>query len=257
MFALFSSDTSAGEVRIFGLVYILLKRMSTLGQSRPQENENEAVDSPGGDAVETGLCEERKETVVEQAVGEAMPEESSVEGSALELDDKGSLLKALEEAQAKALENHDRYLRAVADLENFRKRVVREKDHLLRFGMASFLEDFLPVMDNLMLGLDTARRHPEAKPVTDGFAMVLSQLEGILKDNDVTPIDPEGEPFDPNLHHCVQQVASEEVDEGTVMTVARKGYLLHNRLLRPATVVVSTGPKDGSEPEPVRDGETN
>ena len=231
--------------------------MSTLEKSPAEENEGEAVHSLEGDANELGSREEREETAVENTAGDATPEELSAAGSRLELDDTGSLLKALEEAQAKALEDHDRYLRAVAEQENYRKRVVREKEHLRKYGTASFLEDFLPVLDNLMLGLDTARRHPEAKPVTDGLAMVLSQLEGVLKDNGVTSIDPEGEPFDPNLHDCVQQVASDEVEEGKVMAVARKGYRLHDRLLRPATVVVSTGPKDSSEPGPAGDGETN
>ena len=100
-----------------------------------------------------------------------------------ELNDEGSgnpLLRELEKAQAKAEENNDRYLRAVADLENYRKRMIREKEELRKYGAAPFIEDLMPAIDNLALGLAAAENHPEAKPVTKGFALVITQIKEIL-----------------------------------------------------------------------------
>ena len=218
--------------------------MSTLNQSQAEEHEEEVLD-PSAKAVNNpALNEEDEAPAGEDAAGHGALEDPATDESVEEGNELGSLLKTLEEAQINASENRDRYLRSVAEHENFRKRVVREKEQLLKYGMGSFVEDLLPALDSLVLGLETARRHPEAKAVTDGFAMVLSQLEGVLKANEVIPIEPEGETFDPNLHDCVQQIASDEVEEEKVLTVIRKGYRLHDRLLRPATVVVSTGSED-------------
>ena len=161
-------------------------------------------------------------------------------------DFHGELLKKLDEAQAEARENQDRYLRAVAEQENFRKRVVRDKEQLRKYGAALLLEDMLPILDSLARGLELAGKHPEAKPVADGFSMIFSQLQSLLKQHGVIEINPQGEKFDPHFHEAVAHHASEEVEEGKVMAVTRMGYRLHDRLSRPASVVVSSG---GSKPE--------
>lgn len=167
-------------------------------------------------------------------------------GNATELDPielEKELMAKIDEAEAKAAVAQDNLLRTIADLENFRKRALREKEELRKYGPASFVEDLLPVIDNLQLGLDSAQQHhPEAKGITDGFAMVVTQLQSVLGQNGVHTIEPKaGDAFDHNLHEAVSQLPSEDVEEGAVLALTRKGYKLHERLLRPAGVVVSSG----------------
>lgn len=146
--------------------------------------------------------------------------------------------------------NYDRYLRAVADLENFRRRTVREKDELRQFATSRVLEDLLPVMDNLGLGL-TAAKQPGADVATlaDGVEMVLNQLKSALGTHGLKEISPLGQSFDANFHESLSAQPSATVPEGNVVTVVRTGYSLNGRLLRPASVIVSSGPgkKDGAK----------
>lgn len=150
---------------------------------------------------------------------------------------------ALAAAKKEAADNYDRYLRAVADLENFRRRTVREKDELRQFAASGVLEDLLPVMDNLGLAI-LAAKQPKAdvSSLTGGVEMVLSQLKSALTNHGLKEINPAKEAFDPNLHEAISMQASTDVAEGTVLTVVRTGYSLNGRLLRPASVVVSSGP---------------
>lgn len=149
---------------------------------------------------------------------------------------------ALANARQEAAAAQDRYLRALADLENFRRRSVREKDELRAFAAARVVEDLLPVMDNLALGL-TAARMPNATlaSMIDGIGMVATQLKSALSNHGLQEINPAGVAFDPNLHEAISQQPSADVPEGHVLQVIRIGYSLNGRLLRPATVVVSAG----------------
>jgi len=153
----------------------------------------------------------------------------------------------LEQARQEARENHERYLRALADLENYRRRAVREKEEVRRYALSSFLEEFTSILDNLYLGMDAASKHPETKGMVDGFSMVLQQMTGLLNQHGLEEVIPDGEEFDPNLHDCLSQQPSEEYSEGTILQVIRRGYKLNGRLLRPAAVVVSSGPAKESE----------
>lgn len=159
-------------------------------------------------------------------------------------DAAGALLAQLEAAQAEAAKFKDQYMRSMADLDNFRRRAAREKDDLRRAATASLLEDLAPALDNLRLGLQSAiQAHPEAKAVIDGFQLVAGQLRGVLAQHGFKEIDPVGQPFDPKFHESVSQQPSAEVPEGHVLQVLRPGYLLHDRLIRAASVVVSAGKK--------------
>lgn len=145
-------------------------------------------------------------------------------------------------AKKEAAENYDRYLRAVADLENFRRRTTREKEELRQFAAARVLEDLMPVMDNLALALKAARQPgAELGALVGGVDMVLTQLKTALANHGLKEIDPAGQNFDANFHEAVSTLPSPEVPEGHVLTVVRTGYSLNGRLLRPATVVVSSG----------------
>ena len=135
----------------------------------------------------------------------------------------------------------DLALRSQADFENFRKRAAREKDDAVKFANASFLERLIPILDNFELGLNAARAGAENSPILMGMDMVAKQLTDFLLGSGVEPVNGEGQVFDPNLHEAVAQEASATVPEGTVVRQLRRGYKLRERLLRPATVVVSKG----------------
>lgn len=136
----------------------------------------------------------------------------------------------------------DLALRTQADFENFRKRAAREKEDAVKFANAGFLERLIPILDNFELGLNAARASAENSPILAGMDMVAKQLNDFLVSSGVEPILGEGQTFDPNLHEAVAQEASETVADGVVLRQLRKGFKLRERLLRPATVVVSKGP---------------
>jgi molecular chaperone GrpE len=146
-------------------------------------------------------------------------------------------------ARAEAAAAQERYLRSIADLENFRKRVVREKDELRQFAAANVVEDLIPILDNLGLGLAAAKQQSgDAKSIADGIAMVLEQFKGALGRHGLKEINPVGAAFDPHQHDCIAHQPDEKVPEEKVISVVRLGYSLNGRLVRPASVIVSSGP---------------
>jgi molecular chaperone GrpE len=153
-----------------------------------------------------------------------------------------SLEQQLDEAKKAAAKSHDHYVRAMADLENFRRRTVREKDELRQYAAGRVLEDLLPVIDNLSLGIAAAKApNADLKNLVGGIDMVLGQLKASLSGHGLKEISPAGEKFDPNLHESIASQPSDTVAEGLVLQVVRTGYSLNGRLLRPASVVVSNG----------------
>lgn len=156
--------------------------------------------------------------------------------------DAGAAADPLAAAKKEAAENHDRYLRAAADLDNFRRRTVREKDELRLYAASRLLEDLLPALDNLALGLDAARQ-PKAdlKTLAGGVELVQQQLKAALAAHGLKEINPIGEAFDPHQHEAISHLPSADVAAEHVLKVVRTGYILNGRLLRPASVVVSSG----------------
>ncbi|HXA28172.1 MAG TPA: nucleotide exchange factor GrpE [Candidatus Angelobacter sp.] len=141
----------------------------------------------------------------------------------------GELRRALEERDAK-------YLRLAADFENFRRRAAQESIDRSRYGAETAAVSLLPVLDNLQRAIQHA---PEGDPMVDGVRMVARQFEDALRSIGVTPIDAEGQPFDPALHEAIGGEESPEVDRDTVVAVLQPGYRLHDRVLRPALVRVA------------------
>jgi len=154
-------------------------------------------------------------------------------------------VKELEEAlAAKGMEsatNWDKFLRERADLENYRKRVQKEKEEILKYGNESFILEMLPAVDNL----ERAISHAEGdSAVIEGVRLTLSMLLGTLKKFGVTPLESApGTPFDPAQHQAMAQVESADQEPGTVVAEFQKGYTLNERLLRPAMVTVAIAPK--------------
>lgn len=147
----------------------------------------------------------------------------------------------LEKAEKEAAEMKMRWLRSVADLENYRKRIAREKQDIIRNAAANVIESLLPVLDNMKLGLQAAENHPDAKDVVAGFKMVDDQLKSSLREQGLEELIPDGETFDPSLHECISQQVSEDVEEGKVIKTVRAGYRLNDKLIRAANVTVSSG----------------
>lgn len=170
---------------------------------------------------------------------EAIEEEASPDDG--KSDEVSELLRKLDEVTAEAQAHRNDYLRAVADLDNYRKRALREKDEARLRAEGAVLEDCLPVLDNFRLGLQAARQHEAGKAFAEGFAMVLSQFESLLRQHGVEELAPYGEPFDPNLHESVAHLPNDDIAEGHVSEVQRVGYKHRDRLLRAAVVVVSSG----------------
>lgn len=162
--------------------------------------------------------------------------------AAAETGTQASEESLLKQVQADLDRFRDLALRSQADFENFRKRALREKEDAVKYANASFLEKLIPILDNFELGLNAARASSEESPILAGMDMVAKQLTDFLLGSGVEPVNGEGVAFDPNLHEAVAQEESADVPEGIIIRQLRRGYKLRDRLLRPATVVVSKGP---------------
>lgn len=194
------------------------------------KNDTEEKTSPETDAEATAA--DNVEEIAEET--EATASEAS-EGT-------GDLLEQITKLQDEVGQHKDRYLRSVADMENLRKRMARDKEDIRRRATASLIEDLLPALDNMQMGLSSADQHPEAKEIAKGFEMVSAQIKQILQSHGLDPIEPAaGEAFDPHIHESVALQPHDEIEEQHVISLMRVGYKLNDNLLRPASVVVSSG----------------
>ena len=185
-----------------------------------------------------------EQPVTPEVVG--APEEESAEGAAAASPDDAALKElegALEASRDEARRNYDSYLRAVADLENYRKRAQREKEELSRYGYDKVLREILPVMDNLERAVEHAKSEgADNTGLLQGVEMTLTQFGQVLEKFGVKPVAAKGEPFDPSHHEAMGQIESAEHPPNTVVQELQKGYYLHDRLLRPALVMVAKAP---------------
>lgn len=187
------------------------------------------------DVKDTAPPEETEtHTEQEQLVGADASPERTIE----------QLRQMLEEAQAEAGANHDRFLRERAELENFKKRMQREKAEALRFACEPLIRDLLPVVDNLERAVEHGTGNGQS--VLDGVRLVLKSFLDVLDRHGVKRVDAVGEPFDPSRHEAMAQVESAEHEPNRVVAQHHRGYLLHDRLLRPALVTVSRRKNNGA-----------
>jgi molecular chaperone GrpE len=159
-------------------------------------------------------------------------------------DEAARLRQQLEEAQAEGRSNYDRFLRERAELENFKKRLQREQAEALRFASAPLIRDLLPLVDNLERAIEHAP--DDGQSVLDGIRLVLKSFAEVLERHGVRRIDAVGKPFDPSHHEAMAQIESVEYEPNHVIEQHHPGYLLHDRLLRPALVTVSTRKCNGA-----------
>jgi molecular chaperone GrpE len=141
----------------------------------------------------------------------------------------------------------DMAYRSQAELDNFRKRSAREAQETRAYANGDLLRALFPILDNFDMGLEAARAESEKSMIFMGMSMVSRQLQDFLRESGVQEVEAQGKVFDPNLHEAVAQEASPSVPEGTVIRVTRRGYKLKDRLLRAASVIVSSGPTPPAE----------
>jgi len=151
----------------------------------------------------------------------------------------------LAEARAKADENWELYLRAAAELENVRKRTARDVEHAHKFALENFGRDLLAVVDSLEMGL-AAADNADAQALREGSEATCKLLKNTLERFGISELDPEGEPFDPEMHEAMSVMPSPNVEPGSVVQVIQKGYALNDRLLRPARVIVAAEAPQGA-----------
>ncbi len=149
--------------------------------------------------------------------------------------------RALADAEAKAQENWNNYLRAVAELENFRKRVTRDLENAHKFGLEKFAAELLDVRDSLELGLEAGDK-ADVRSLLAGKEATLRLLAKAFEKQGITEVNPVGAPFDPQLHEAIAMRESATGEPNTVLQVVQKGYQLNGRLLRPARVIVARAP---------------
>ncbi len=160
--------------------------------------------------------------------------------------DTAELQNALKEKTQEAEEHYERLLRLAAEMENLKKRQERERADLLQFANENLIKELLPVVDNLELALEHGRQSEAPAPLLEGLERVHQGFLTALAKFGVTPLVSVGQPFDPAFHNAVMQEEAPEVPDCAVLKELQKGYLLHNRLIRPAMVVVARNPEKKS-----------
>ncbi|WP_409422697.1 nucleotide exchange factor GrpE [Pseudaeromonas sp. ZJS20] len=157
--------------------------------------------------------------------------------------DMQALLEKLESAEAAAAEERDRAVRAVAEMENIRRRAAQDVEKAHKFALEKFVGELLPVIDNLERALEAGDQANEVlKPLLEGVELTLQAMQNSVAKFGVQAIDPQGKPFDPNQHQAMSLIENAEVAPNTVIAVMQKGYELNGRVVRPAMVMVAKAP---------------
>jgi len=166
------------------------------------------------------------------------------------------LKKNLDQQRQLAQDNYEKFLRAYAELENYKKRVEKERADNLRYGSEQLVRDLLPFIDNLQRAVEHASsgENNNPKALSEGVELTLKEFMRVLEKHGLKPIESVGKPFDPNLHEAMMQVESEVHQPQTVVEEFQKGYLMKDRLLRPARVSVAMRSESGEEEK--AEGET-
>ena len=188
------------------------------------------------------MSAERKPSEGEHEAADASPENSGRQAAEMAAGESGDA--ALAEAQARADENWNLYVRAAAELDNVRKRAARDVENAHKFALENFGRELLAVVDSLEMGL-AAADSADAQALREGSEATCKLLKGTMERFGISEIDPAGEPFDPEMHEAMSMMPSPNVEPGSVAQVIQKGYALNGRLLRPARVIVASEASPG------------
>ncbi len=194
------------------------------------ENENEQSDSP-----------EFKLPAENQAEAFGSIDEAVAAGEAFVVGDGDPGADVIQQLQDQLKDAEKRVLMAQADLENFRRRVRRESQEQIKYAPSGLMTDILESVDNLHRAVEAYKADPNGDGLRDGVQLVMAQVMESLSKRDCKPIEAQGQPFDPNLHQALQMQPSDEYPANIVIQDLRAGYVLHDRVLRPSQVFVSTG----------------
>jgi len=191
------------------------------------------------------LTDPKTQTETEQAESGSEPTLAGVEGNSAEAaqDPVAELEAALVAAEQKALAFQDAMLRMQAEMENLRKRMARDLERSRRLALVQLMIDLVPVRDSLERGLEAADLAGTVEALREGKLMTMKMLCKVMADHGLEEIDPRGAAFNPEFHEAISMLPSDEAPADTVLEVVQKGYRLHERLIRPARVVVSRGPE--------------
>jgi molecular chaperone GrpE len=190
--------------------------------------------------------EEPVEVEVQTAASPTEDEAGPAAAEPRHADDDGEDASAPDDALIAAeqdlAKHRDAMLRMQAEMENLRKRLARDAEKSRKFALERIMKDLLQVRDSMERGLEVADESATVESLRTGQELTLKMLAKVLQDHDLEMLDPAGQPFDPEWHEAVTVMPSAEVDENTVLEVLQKGFRLHDRLIRPAMVVVSRKP---------------
>lgn len=214
-----------------------------MNEEEQNKSAEEAVSNPVGPEAEVSPEAETEQEQMPEA--EPAPDSSSKTEPAPETASDSDSEEQVAEKPAAEGESapepdwKDRYARTLADFDNYRKRMARDREELAQFAAKDILKDLLPTVDNLALALEKAENKED--PFVQGVRLAYDGFLKVLADHGATPLDSVGEPFDTNYHEALAQLPSPDVAEGVVMNEVKRGWLLHGKLLRAAQVVVSSG----------------
>ena len=222
--------------------------MAEKQQEQPESEgatSGEGVDEPrtgGGSEEATARAED---TVGQEGAAPAEGDQAAAENDqAADLQQEQPLDDIVSQLQDDLAAARDAALRAQAEAQNVKRRAEQDVEKARKFALEQFTRDLLPVVDNLERALEAASGDEEAvKPIAEGVELTLKSFIDAMTKFNIEVVDPQGEPFDPNLHQAMSMVENNEVEPNTVIAVMQKGYTLNGRLVRPAMVMVS---KNGS-----------
>jgi len=212
--------------------------------SDKEQQSGKPEEQPGAD--EAQAAEQQPDARADEAQAAAAKEQEGAEAGATDADapspedEIARLREELEQAS-------DSALRAQAEAQNAKRRAEQEVERARKYALERFVGELLPVVDNLERALESASGDEEVvKPIAEGVELTLKSFQNALQKYNVEAVDPQGEPFDPQLHQAMSQVENPDVEPNTVIAVMQKGYTLNGRLVRPAMVMVSKQPSGAS-----------
>ena len=185
-----------------------------------------------------------KENIVDDASEnlDQQPAEESPVGVGDAVPDHVELIALLEDARGKADEHWDQVVRTQAEMDNLRKRTERDLANAHKFALERFANELLPVKDSLEMGLAAFTESADPEKLKQGVELTLQMLTAAMEKSAITEVNPENESFNPDFHQAMSMQERDDVEPNTVVTVVQKGYLLNDRLIRPAMVIVSKAP---------------
>ena len=187
---------------------------------------------------------EVKQEKAQPSQAEPEEREETIDKAEPEIVDEPEELGEEEKLRLQVAKLEDKLLRSAAEFDNYKKRVARQYEDMVRLASESMLGELLEVVDNFERALNHTEEDTDFDAFREGTKLILSQMMNLLKKYDVTPIEAIGQPFDPNLHEAMMQIESDEFDDGVVAIEVTKGYRQGQRVIRHSKVGVSSGKKD-------------